>query len=74
MNDPISAQDAAKILLDGLVDPDYGDTHIPGFKNIDWQKVYDAMTTDHNESIQICGSHDWPSLLIAALTEISERE
>lgn len=65
-----TAQEAAKILLDGLSDPDYGDAMIEGFRDIDWQKVYDAMTHDHEESMEICGVHDWPSLLIAALSEI----
>ena len=66
-----TAQEAAKILLDGLSDPDYGDANIQGFKDIDWQKVYDAMTHDHTESMEICGVHDWPSLLIAAFREIA---
>ena len=66
-----TAQEAAKILLDGLSDPYYGDANIQGFKDIDWQKVYDAMTHDHEESMEICGVHDWPSLLIAAFIEIA---
>jgi hypothetical protein len=70
----ITAQQAAKLLLDGLSDPDYGDGHIEGFKDINWQSVYDSMTNDHNESMEICGSHDWPSLLIAALTEIANEK
>jgi len=31
----MTAQEAAKFLLDGLRDPDYGDANIPGFGDID---------------------------------------
>jgi hypothetical protein len=67
----MTAQEAAKLLLSGLEDPDYGDVNIPGFREINWQNVYDAMTEDHNESMEICGTHDWPVLLITALREIA---
>ena len=67
----MTAQEAAKLLLDGFEDPWHGDKHIPGFKDIDWQKVYNTMTEDHNESIEITGTHDWSSLLTVALREIA---
>lgn len=66
----ITIQEAAKLLLIGLQDPDVGSS-IPGYAGVDWQKVYDAMTQDHMESMQICGVHDWPSVLITALREIA---
>jgi hypothetical protein len=67
----MTAQEAAKLLLDGLRDPDYGDANIPGFSDIDWQKVYSEMTADHNESLEICGTHDWPATLVTALSAIA---
>ena len=67
----MTAQEAAKLLFRGLEDPWHGDAHIPGFKEIDWQKVYNAMTEDHNESMEISGYPDWPALLIVALREIA---
>ena len=67
----MTAQEAAKLLLDGIEDPWHGDANIPGFKDIDWQKVYNVMTEDHNESIEIGGTHDWPALLVVALREIA---
>jgi hypothetical protein len=67
----MTAQEAAKLLLSGFEDPWYGDEHIPGFKDIDWQRVYNAMTKDHNESMEIGGTHDWPALLVVALREIA---
>ena len=67
----MTAQEAAKLLLSGLEDPWHGDEHIPGFRDIDWQKLYTAMTEDHNESMEICGTHDWPALLVVALREIA---
>jgi hypothetical protein len=70
----MTAQEAAKLLLSGFEDPDYGDANIPGFREINWQKVYTAMTEDHQESLDICGVHDWPSTLITALREIAGEE
>jgi hypothetical protein len=70
----MTAQEAAKLLLDGLEDPYYGDANIPGFRDIDWQKLYTAMSEDHYESLEITGTHDWSSLLIAALREIAGEE
>lgn len=67
----MTAQQAAKLLLDGIEDPWYGDEHILGFKDIDWQRVYDAMTEDHNESMAIGGTHDLPALLAVALRAIA---
>lgn len=67
----MTAQQAAKLLLDGLTDPWNGDRNISGFQDIDWHKVYSAMTKDHNENIQISGSPDWCSTLIAGLQEIA---
>ena len=29
------------------------------------------MTEDHNESMKIGGTHDWPALLVVALREIA---
>ena len=70
----MTAQEAAKFLLDGLRDPDYGDANIPGFGDIDWQKVYTEMTEDHKESMEICGTHDWPATLVTALSAIAGEE
>lgn len=64
-------QEAAKLLLIGLQDPDLGPS-ISGYEDVDWQNVYDAMTRDHVESMEICGVHDWPSVLVAALQEIAD--
>lgn len=70
----MTVQEAAKVLLDGIRDPWHGDANIPGFKDIDWQRVYNAMTDDHNESMEISGSHDWASLMITFLEEIVGEE
>ena len=70
----MTAQEAAKLLLDGLRNPYYGDANIPGFGDIDWQKVYTEMTADHNESLEICGTHDWPATLVTALSAIAGEE
>lgn len=70
----MTAQEAAKLLLDGLTDPDYGDAMIEGFRDIDWKKVYNEMTADHEESMRICGRHDWPMTLVIALTAIAGEE
>lgn len=67
----MTAQEAAKLLLSGIEDPWYGDEHITGFRDINWQQVYTAMTEDHNQSMEICGTHDWPALLVVALREIA---
>ena len=67
----MTAQQAAKLLLSGIEDPWHGDANIPGFREINWQKVYTAMTEDHRESLDICGTHDWPALLVVALREIA---
>lgn len=71
MGDRISAQEAAKILLDGLLDPDYGSDNVVGWNEVDWQKVYHEMTVDHNETMEICGVHDWPTTLTVALRVIA---
>ena len=63
----MTAQEAAKLLLSGLEDPWYGDANIQGFRDIDWQLVYSAMTADHNESMEIGGSPDWPFFVVAAI-------
>ena len=68
----MTAQEAAKVLLDGIRDPWHGDANIPGFK--DWQRVYNAMTDDHNESMRISGFPDWASLMITLLEEIVGEE
>ena len=70
----MTAQEAAKLLLNGFTDPWHGDANIPGFKDINWQKVYNAMTEDHNENMEISGRPDWPSTLIAGLQEIAGKE
>ena len=70
----MTAQEAAKLLLDGIRDPDHGDATIEGFKDINWQTVYDEMRWDHNESIEICGEDDWCSVLVAALSAIAGEE
>lgn len=70
----MTVQEAAKVLLDGIRDPWHGDANIPGFADIDWQRVYDAMTDDHNESMEICGTPDWASLMITFLEEIVGEE
>ena len=70
----MTAQEAANLLLSGIQDPWYGDANIPGFADIDWQRVYSAMTADHNESMEIGGAPDWPALLVVALQEIAGEE
>lgn len=67
----MTAQEAAKLLLEGLRDPDHGDAMIEGFKDINWKTVYDEMRWDHKESIEICGTDDWCSVLVAALSAIA---
>ena len=70
----MTAQEAAKLLLEGIRDPDHGDAMIEGFKDINWQTVYDEMRWDHKESMEICGSDDWCSVLVAALSAIAGEE
>ena len=67
----MTAEQAAKLLLDGFQDPWHGDANIQGFKDIDWWSVYNAMSEDHDEAMEISGVPDWASLLIAALREIA---
>ena len=61
-----TVQEAARVLLGVFEDPDANAPH--GF---DWQAMYDEMTADHKESMDICGAHDWPSTLIVALRAIA---
>ena len=63
---------AAGLLARCLRDPDWADTHVPGFRDIDFQAVYTAMTADHEENLRVCGAHDWPSTLIAGLEALYE--
>lgn len=65
---PDAVAEAAKVLLAVLEDPD----SLPFDKHPNWQQVYDDMTADHNESMEICGCHDWPSLLTAALRALAQ--
>ena len=67
----MTAQEAAKLLLDGLTDPWHSGAKIPGFDDIKWHRVYDAMDKDHDENMEISGVPDWPSVLIAALFELA---
>jgi len=62
----VTVQEAARVLLGVFEDPDANAPH--GF---DWQAMYDEMTADHKESMDICGAHDWPSTLIVALRAIA---
>ena len=64
-----TVQEAARVLLGVFEDPDANAPH--GF---DWQSMYDEMTADHKESLDICGTHDWPSTLIVALRAIAPPE
>ena len=64
---PMTVAEAAKVLLDVFEDPMHNAPH--GF---DWQSMYDEMTADHKESIEICGHHDWPSLLTVAFRALSQ--
>ena len=65
----VTVQEAARVLLGVFEDPDANAPH--GF---DWQSMYDEMTADHKESLDICGTHDWPSTLIVALRAIAASE
>ncbi len=62
----VTVQEAARVLLGVFEDPYANAPH--GF---DWQSMYDEMTADHKESLDICGTHDWPSTLIVALRAIA---
>lgn len=66
-------QEAAKLLLIGLRDPDLGSS-IAGYDDVNWHKVYSVMEQDHLENVKICGVSDWLSVLIAALDEIADEE
>ena len=61
---------AAATILGVLHDPD----SLPYAQHPDWQAIYDAMTDDHKESVEISGDnwHDWPSILIAGLEVMAE--
>lgn len=65
----VTVHEAARVLLGVFEDPDANAPH--GF---DWQSMYDEMTADHKESLDICGTHDWPSTLIVALRAIAASE
>lgn len=61
-------REAAATILAVLEDPDsLAYEHHP-----DWQAIYTAMTEDHNQSMEICGIHDWPSLLTSAMEIMAE--
>lgn len=62
----VTVREAARVLLGVFEDPYANAPH--GF---DWQSMYDEMTADHKESLDICGTHDWPSTLIVALRAIA---
>lgn len=70
----LTIQEIASYLLEAFQSPYTADNNVKGFSDVDWQHVYDAMTQDHNDSMQITGTHDWPSLLMTALQEISNTE
>lgn len=63
-------REAAATILAVLQDPD----SLPIEKHPDWQAIYNAMTADHNESVEISGDswHDWPSILIAGLEVMAQ--
>lgn len=61
---------AAATILSVLQDPD----SLPYDQHPDWQAIYNAMTDDHKENMEINGPiewHDWPSILIAGLEVMS---
>ena len=66
-----SIQEAAKLLHDCLTDPWVADKEVPGFSEVDWQKVYTAMREDYEENMKAGDHEDWPSVIIAALDVIS---
>ena len=63
-------REAAATILAVLEDPD----SLPYEHHPDWQAIYNAMTADHNESVEISGDswHDWPSILIAGLEVMAQ--
>ena len=67
---PDGLRAAAATILAVLQDPD----SLPIEKHPDWQAIYNAMTADHNESVEISGDswHDWPSILIAGLEVMAQ--
>ena len=73
MND-MSIQDAAQFILSAMESPYEADKNVKGFKDVNWQSVYDKMTEDHNDSIDITGFHDWHSLIMTGLREIANEE
>lgn len=62
---------AAALITRCLRDPDWADMHVPGFREIDFQAVYAAMSEDHQENLRVCGVHDWPCTMIAGLECLS---
>lgn len=62
----ITPQQAAKVLLSCFTDPNENPLNV--------KKLFDAMTEDHKESMEVCGIHDWPSLLVSAFSAIAEQE
>lgn len=60
--------EAAKVLLDVFEAPMHNAPN-----DFDWQSMYDEMSADHKESMEICGDHDWPSILTVALTALSQK-
>lgn len=66
----ITPQSAARVLHACFTNPDHP-------LGVEAQAVYDAMTADHRETLEILGpdTHDWPSVLVAAFEVImGERE
>ena len=61
-------REAAATILAVLKDPD----SLPYEHHPNWQAIYNAMTEDHNQSMEICGIHDWPSLLTSAMEVMAE--
>ena len=61
-------REAAATILAVLEDPD----SLPYEHHPNWQAIYNAMTEDHNQSMEICGMHDWPSILIAGLEVMAQ--
>lgn len=70
----LTIQEIASYLLDVFESPYDADKNVKGFSDVDWQRVYGAMTRDHKDSMENTGMHDWPSLLTTALEEISNTE
>lgn len=70
----LTIQEIASYLLEAFESPHTADKNVKGFSDVDWNRVYGAMTQDHKESLEITGQHDWPSLLVTALEEISNTD